>query len=305
MGFTAIKNKVTSGVGRQILVTRKNSPTLLFGVGVVGVVTTVVLASRATLKMEEVLGEAEKNKQQIEDAQALDSAEYTEEDAKKDTALNRAKTGLKIVKLYAPAFVCGVISVAALSGSHIILSRRNAAITAAYAALDKGFREYRQRVIKEYGNEKDEEFRFGLVDREIAVDTDHGTDVKTVKGLPSSKLGSVYARIFDESSRHWQRTPMYNQMFLQSQQNYANDKLNADGFLFLNDVYEMLGLEKSQAGQVVGWVKGAQGGDGYVDFGIFHGDSFMAMQFVNGNERSVVLDFNVDGIVYDLLPRKV
>jgi hypothetical protein len=96
---------------------------------------------------------------------------------------------------------------------------------------------------------------------------------------------------------------MHNQMFLQSQQNYANDYLIAHGYLFLNDVYDLLGLERTQAGQVVGWVRGKDGGDGYVDFGIFENDTVMGKQFAMGNSRSILLDFNVDGVVWDLIPK--
>lgn len=307
MGFKSVQNKVTSKIGRQVLVARKNSPTLLFGVGVVGVATTMVLACRATLKMEEVLRDAEKKQLQIDDAKSLDVEEYTERDAQNDTKINRIQTAWAITKLYAPAVGMGVISIGCLTGSHVVLSRRNAAITAAYAALDRGFREYRQRVVNEFGKEKDDEFRFGVVERQIAVETDHGTDVKTVKDISKSSVAdgySIYARWFDEGSRNWSPQPMYNQMFLQSQERYADDRLNAQGYLFLNDVYESLGLEPTQAGQIVGWVKGANGGDGYVDFGIFKGDGYMGKQFVNGNERSILLDFNVDGVVWDLIPKK-
>lgn len=303
MSLAAIKNKVTSQVGRQVLITKKHSPVILFAAGVVGVGATVVLACRATLKMEEILEAAEKNSLQIEDAEALETDEYNEQDASKDRAVNRVQTAIKISKLYAPAFVVGVISVGALTGSHIILSRRNVALTAAYAALDKGFREYRGRVVDELGVEKDQEFRYGVVEKQIAVDTDNGTDVKTVKVLNTDGKGSIYARLFDETtSRNWQRQSSYNQIFLQAQQNWANDRLRAQGFLLLNDVYEMLGFERSKEGCVVGWVKNnPRGGDSFVDFGVFSGDAFMGAQFVNGNERSVWLDFNVDGVVYDLI----
>lgn len=306
MSLAAIKNKVTSQVGRQVLITKKHSPVILFAAGVVGVGATVVLACRATLKMEEVLAEAEKNDLKIEDAEALETDEYNEyneNDATKDRATNRIQTALKIGKLYAPAFAIGVVSVGALTGSHVILSRRNVALTAAYAALDKGFREYRGRVVDELGHDKDQEFRYGVVEKQIAVDTDNGIDVKTVKVLDTSGKGSIYARLFDETnSRNWNRTHQYNQVFLQAQQNWANDRLRAQGFLLLNDVYEMLGFERSKEGCVVGWVKNnPRGGDSFVDFGVFSGDVYMGQQFVNGNERSVWLDFNVDGVVYDLI----
>jgi hypothetical protein len=300
MSLSSIKNKITNKVGREILVAQKHSPAILVGASVVGVAATVILACRATLKLEEVLKEAEDKDAQIEGAKALDSDEYTTEDAKKDGLTVRVQTAVKIAKLYAPAAVVGILTVGAMTGSHIIMNRRNLGLTAAYAALDKGFKDYRARVVEELGEDKDREFRVGVVERQMAVETDSGTDVKTVKVADPKTFEhghSIYAKIFDESNRNWQRQYSYNAMFLRSQQNYANDILKSRGHLFLNEVYAMLGLDHTRAGAVVGWVKG--NGDSYVDFGIT--DTYDGMRFVNGDERSVWLDFNVDGVVYDLL----
>lgn len=302
-----LTNKVTSKVGRQVLVAQKHSPTLLFGVGVVGVVTTVVLASRATLKMEQVIEGAEKRKAQIQ--LALDEMEnetvkhkltYTEEDAHKDSITNRVKMAVEIGKLYAPAFVVGVISIGCLTSSHFILTRRNVALTAAYAAADRAFKDYRKRVINELGPEKDEEFRYGVIEKQIAVDTDHGVDVKTVKVVDKNhKSDELYTFLFDrDTSKNWSPTPLYNSTFLQAQQNYANDILNGRGHLFLNDVLDMLGIDRTPAGAVTGWLKGGNG-DGYVDFGILRdGRLYQGIRFVSGDEKSVWLEFNVDGPIF-------
>jgi Family of unknown function (DUF6353) len=300
MRLEVMKNAVTSKVGLQVLTTRKYSPEILFGTGIVLTVTTVVLASRATLKMDSVLREAEENEEKIKKAEGLGSENYTDEDSLKDKSLNRLQTGIKIAKLYAPAFAVGLVAVGCLTGSHVILSRRNVALTAAYAAVDRGFKEYRARVVNEYGKEKDREFRYGSLEREIAVETDEGTAVKTIKGIDQTKDPLGYAKIFDESNKHFRRGDGFNQLFVQCQQNYANDLLNGRGHVFLNEVYDMLGFERTDAGQIVGWVSG--NGDGYVDFGVFTpGDEFMGKMFVNGDEDSVLLDFNVDGPVYSLL----
>jgi len=303
MSLTAIKNKVTSGIGRQVLVGQKHSPTLLFVAGSVGLVATVVLASRATLKMDEVLREAEEKDVKIDAALDLESDEYTEEDAKQDGILVRTQTALKIAKLYAPAVVVGAATIAAFTGSHVILNRRNVALTAAYGAVDKAFREYRGRVINEFGKDKDREFRFGVVKREMAVDTNDGVAVKTVKVVDpefakESGGRSMYAVIFDESNRNWNPDWRYNSMFLRSQQDYANDRLRRDGFLFLNDVYQALGFERTAFGQLVGWVLG--NGDDLVDFGLMD-NGYETTLFINGDERSTWLDFNVDGMVLELI----
>lgn len=292
MDLKAISSTVASKLARPMLKAQKHSPTLLFGAGVVGVVTTVVLASRATLKLEEVLEETKKN---LSTAENLEHPDYSEADRKKDVTLVYTKSVLKVAKLYAPAVVIGAASIAALTGSHVILNRRNVGLTAAYATLERGFNEYRKRISDELGEEKERELRYGSLTREVVEETDEGPVVKTV---PVGDR-SIYARLFDRyTSREWQDGPGYNQMYIQCQQQYANDRLNAYGHLFLNEVYDMLGLPRTPEGQVVGWVKGSNG-DGYVDFGIFDGNAHDSLRFISGDEKSIWLDFNVDGVVYD------
>lgn len=293
MKLSAIKSVITSKVGRQLLTVQKHSPTMLFVAGAAGVVATAVLASRATLKMDEVLAEAESD---LTKARTLEHVNYSEDDRQRDVALIYIRTTLKVARIYAPSIAVGVFTIAALTGSHVILSRRNVAITAAYAALDRGFREYRQRVVDELGVAKDKAFRYGLTEREIVEEDEDGVKVKTVRDKAVHGT-SVYARFFDETNPNWNKVHSHNQFFIQCQQNYANDKLRAQGHLFLNEVYDMLGMERSKEGAVVGWVMG--NGDDFVDFGVFQGDRDSAMRFVMGHERSILLDFNVDGIIYD------
>lgn len=293
MKLTAIKNVITSKVGRQILTVQKHSPALLFGAGVVGIVGTVVLASRATLKLDEVLEEAQDD---LEKARTLESAKYSEQDRQRDMVLIYVRTAGQITRLYAPSIILGGLAIAALTGSHVILTRRNLAVTAAYAALDRGFRDYRARVVKELGVDKDREFRYAMEDREIVEDGKTGPKVTTIK-QPGAEAASIYARFFDEYSVNWSKTHSYNQMFLNCQQNFANDLLNSRGHVFLNEVYDMLGIPRSREGAVVGWLKG--NGDDHVDFGIFEGNRHSGMRFAMHHERSVLLDFNVDGIIYD------
>lgn len=294
MKLKSIANAVTSKIGRQVLTVQKHSPVLLFGAGVVGIVATVVIASRATLKLDEVLDEAYTD---LENARTLKHPDYSEDDKKRDTVLIYTRTAIRVGGLYAPAAVLGVLSIAALTSSHVILTRRNVAITAAYAALDKGFREYRQRVVSELGIEKDREFRYAMDETEIVEETEQGPVVKKVK-RPTIAGRSIYAQFFDESNSNWHREPSYNQIFLSCQQNYANDLLRARGHVFLNDVYDMLGIKRTKEGAIVGWVLGG-GGDDRIDFGVFEGDRHSGMRFVLGQERSIILDFNVDGIIYD------
>lgn len=284
---------ILKAFGRHTLTLQKQSPTIMMAAGVVGVVGTTVLACRATLKVHDVLDERESTLAKIK---SVNVEKYSEQDRVKDLAILHTQTVVKIAKLYVPAVTVGVTSVALLIGSHRIMSTRNAGLMAAYASLDKGFKEYRERVLGELGEEKDREFRYG---KELeVVREDDGTTYKTIAKSVNGR--SIYARVFDENtSQNWQPEAHYNQMFLRSQQNFANDLLKIRGHVILNDVHDMLGLERTKEGAVVGWVKDSKDGDNYIDFGIFTGDMWSAMQFVNGDESSVWLDFNVDGVVYD------
>lgn len=289
-----IPNSVSAKVGRQILLTQKHSPTILFAGGVVGVVAATVLACRATLKLDEVLQETQNG---LEIANTLERKYYSETDRKKDIAYIYVRSAVGVVKLYGPAVVVGSLSIAALTGSHNILSKRNAALTAAYAALEKGFADYRRRVVAELGEDKDREFRYSKEERDIVTETDKGPKVDTEIRCAADGA-SIYARFFDQLLPSWSPTPEYNRFFLQCQQNYMNDMLRARGHVFLNEVYDCLGLERTKAGSVVGWVISKEG-DNVVDFGIFNGNDPLIRDFVNGREGAILLDFNVDGVIYD------
>lgn len=302
MSIKTLADKVTSKVGRQMLVAQKHSPVMLFGVGLVGVATTAILACRATLKMSEVLEEGEEHLKKVELTVTEDG-----EEVEKASFSVKLQTAIKIAKLYAPAVLVGVASVGALTGSHVILRKRNAGLAAAYALVDKSFKEYRGRVVADQGTEKDFEYRFGMTEREIVEEGKNGPEVKIIKGIDAegmkSKGPSMYSRIFDETNSNWSKVPNQNQFFIQSVQNHANDMLRVKGKVYLNDVLDMLTMDRCDAGQVVGWVRNSDDGDGYIDFGVWNGSTFAGKEWVTGNVDGILLDFNVDGVVLDLLKK--
>ena len=287
---------VTRTIARNALLVQKGSPELLLTAGIVGMVGSTVLACRATLKMNDVLEEAQNN---LHVAKALDSPQYSEKDRRRDISLIYVQSSVKIVRLYVPSIIIGGVSIYALRSSHNILTKRNAALTAAYTALERGFSEYRERVVEKYGEEEDRNLRYGTQEVEI-------TDPKTKKKKMVTRVGpgdpSIYARFFDDGNRNWNKEPEYNFVFLHCQQNWANDLLKSRGHVFLNEVYDMLGMERSQAGAVVGWIISHNGEtDNFVNFGIFEGNSEVVRDFVNGYEGAILLDFNVDGVIYNKL----
>lgn len=299
---------VTSKFGRQLLHLQKQSPRIAFIGGVTAGLASTVLACRATLKLSDVLSEGEELKAKAEIAHDEFKSgagfghdeDYDEKKYNKDLTVIKVKTILNVSKLYAPSAGLAMISVALLTGSHMTLNRRNASLTAAYATVDQAFEKYRQRVVEQLGVDADRDFRYGT---EIVNETVEGEDgkKKTVKHtrVDSSEMPSQYARFFDEMCNDWKRNAEYNRAFLHCQQNFANDKLRMNGHIFLNEVYDSLGIPRTKEGAIVGWVLDGKG-DGYVDFGIFDDlTNPKVRDFVNGREYSILLDFNVDGVVWD------
>jgi hypothetical protein len=285
---------VSQTLARRALVIDKHSPSLLFGAGVVGMVGSTVLACRATLKLDEILTTAQGD---LEVANTLEHREYTDKDRSRDKSIIYVRTSVAIAKAYAPAVGLGVVSVAALAQSHSILNKRNAALGAAYAALDKGFAEYRARVVEKYGEEEDRNLRYGAKEIEV-IEPETGKKQKVIR--VGDDEPSIYARFFDPLSQNWSKEPEYNLIFLKAQQNYLNDLLRARGHVFLNEAYDQLGIPRSKAGAVVGWIIAGEMADNYIDFGIFSNpDDYNTRDFVNGREGSILLDFNVDGVIYD------
>lgn len=307
MKFNEILNSATRTIHKVGFKMKKASPEILVAAGIAGVVTSTVMACKATTKAGDVITDHNNEMDKIRQASELEDVEYTEEDARKDTVIVYTQTVVKFIKLYGPSVLLGAASITCIVGSHNILRKRNVALAAAYTAVDKGFKEYRGRVVERFGEELDKELRYNIKAKEFEETTvDAKGKEKTVKNTVSvadPNEFSDYARIFDESCSGWSKDPEYNMMFLKQQQNWANDILKSKGHLFLNEVYDMLGFPRSKAGQVVGWIydEDCPAGDNFVDFGIYNINYEKARDFVNGYERSIILDFNVDGPILDMI----
>lgn len=290
---------------------KKHSPEILVVTGAIGVVTSAVMACKATRKIDDILDEAKKDVDVIHECSTNENFKdkYSEEDAKKDLIITYSRAAIKFAKLYGPSVALGALSLGCIFASNNILRKRGIAIAAAYTAIDTTFKEYRKRVVERFGEEVDRELKYNLKAKKATkkvVDEETG-ETKTVKKTEYTAEDptgySDYARFFDEYCNCWEKDPEYNLMFLRTQQSYANDLLKSRGHLFLNEVYDMLGIPRTKAGQVVGWVYNEDNpvGDNFVDFGIYDINRETNRDFVNGYERSILLDFNVDGNIWDLI----
>ena len=271
---TEIMKSVNGVTSKAVMKLKKHSPEILVVAGIAGTVVSAVLACKATTKVAEILDETKGTLDTIHEGMetgAINGQEYTTEDGKKDTVVVYAQTGMKLAKLYAPAIILGTLSITSILASNNILRKRNVALGAAYAAIDKSFKEYRGRVIERFGEQVDTELKYGIKAKkfeEIEVDPETGKEKKVKKTVmvADPNLQSDYAVYFDSKSRNYETNPDYNRMFLKAQQAFANDKLQTRGHLFLNEVLDDLDLPRTPAGQIVGWTK--DGPDGYVNFRI-------------------------------------
>lgn len=289
-----LPDAVAGAVSKAVFKSKVNSPTILFGLGIVGVVSSTVLACRATLKVDEVLEDGQRQLQKIRDAANVEG--YEDDHQKRDMTIVYVQTTMKVARLYAPSVILGIGGIACLGGAHRILTQRNAALVAAYSAVERAFGEYRHRVVDKYGEQQDLEFRYGSEQVEL-VQKETGKKVKITRVASGDPSG--YARFFDKTCSYWSKDADVNYMRVRNQQRYANELLKIRGHLFLNEVYDMFGMDRTQAGSIVGWRYYSEGqGDEYVDFGLFRDDAAVR-EFLTGREGSIMLDFNVDGVIYD------
>ncbi len=297
-----IFNKVKTVATRAVMKVEKHSPEILVVAGVAGTIVSAVMACKATTKVNDILAEAKDTLDIIHDGSEvgeINGTAYNADDAKKDTVIVYAQTGLKLAKLYGPAVILGTLSITGILASNNILRKRNVALSAAYATIDTSFKEYRKRVVERFGEEVDTELKYGTkaqqyTENEVDPETGKVKKVKKTVNVADANLKSDYATYFDRRSRNYDNNRDYNYMFLKAQQAFANDKLQTQGHLFLNEVLDDLDLPRTPAGQIVGWTK--DGPDGYVNFRILE----VMRELEDGRlEPALLLDFNVEGNIWE------
>ena len=294
---------------------RRHAPEIMIIGGIVGGVASTVLACIATAKSTEVIGEAKENLDIIDKHQNDPEFDgYTEENAKKDKRNVYLHTAGKLALNYAPAVGVGIASAASILGGTGVLNKRNAVLASSLAASIGEFDEYRKRLKEKFGEDGDridKELRFGTetleLKEKVVGDDGKAKKVKTkISAIDKNENFDGYRRIFGPRNPYWDKDQTYNEVFLSARQAMFNDKLIAHGYVFLNEVLEELGYEKTRVGQEVGWVYDPDNPniDNYIDFGItpvelIRKDGSNEYTYVENGSRTsgFLLDFNVDGSV--------
>lgn len=296
-----IPSAVTTRVANQSLALQKASPRVLFYGGLALMGATVVSAAKNTLKLEGVLEDIKSDREDVISVVKRNPGKYSDRELTKLNAYITFKGAARIAKLYLPAVSLGVAAVACLTTSHNQLMRRNAGLSAALAATERALDSYRSRVREAYGDDRELELFRGERTEMVPVLDDEGRETKSKKKVKVGGGYSPYARLWgQDTTNEWDPHSEYNLAKLRHVQEWGTMRLNHKGHLFLNEVFDELGLDRMPFGAVVGWLSEKNGGqDGFVDFGILEtGDQVKFLDFVTGRENHIMLDFNVDGEIW-------
>lgn len=317
MNKTEIMSKLTRTVNRAGLTIKKHSPEILVVTGIAGFIGTAVMAYKAAPKVNAILEETKNTVDDIKKVAANPEAYvtethpelYSEEDAKKDLTTVYVQTGVQLVKTCAPAIITGVFSATAILAGHNILRKRYVATSSALMILDKNFKDYRGRLIDRFGKDLDRELLYNIKAKEIeeVVVNEDGSETvmkKTVEEVDPDAVGA-YVRFFDNCALGYEENnPDYNLMFLRNKCDYLNYRLKTRGHVFFNEVLDELGLPRCPIGQVVGWIYDPENPniDSYISFGdLFDSKNPDKRQFINGREPAIMLEFNCDGPIMELI----
>lgn len=312
--MTSAQRKVSVFGGKTKLKVEKHAPEILLGIGLVSLAGTVITACRATLKADNVLTEHNNKVNDINQAYEIAQSgeldtegkpyEYDEELYRRDLVIQRTKTAVEMLRLYAPSVALGTLTIVSILASRNILNRRYLGAVSAYNAVTEAFNLYRKRVREEAGEMMDRHYRFGTQLEEVDTVTvdENGKkhkakEIREVPGTEDINLEDT-ARFFDKSNSYWQDNPNISMMFLKGRQNWANDKLRMKGVVFLNEIYEQLGFDPTPTGAIVGWIDNPEH-TVQIDFGIMNQVDENHRRFVNGTFDSVLLEFNTQGIIWD------
>lgn len=305
MNFEKINEYTTTMLRKTKFVLRKNAPEILIATGVVGIVTSAVMACVASTKVKDTVEEA---KDIIDSAhENIEANHLDEKESRREIVIAYAKAGSIIIKPYIFPVALGTVSIGSIVGSNMISRKRNATLAATCTMLDKSFKDYRERIVDRFGEEVDKEARYGVntyKTENVVVDPNTGKKKKIkeeVKACDHNLPNDTWDRFFDEANINWKKNADLNQMFIERNRQYANKLLKRDGYVMLNDVYDLLGCDKSVDGYSVGWVYDPENPE-KIDFGIYTVNRQRSENFIDGYERSVILSFNVDGYILDKIP---
>ena len=310
--------KWSRAFGRTKLTIQAKSPEILLAAGLIGCAGTVIMACKATTKLPELVADHEEMLDDIHEMEELtetyvdlgnepyEGLVYSKKDIREEKVRAYAVIVRDYARLYGPTVALGMLSGSAIVWSHNIKQKRYLGAVAAYNAAITTFDKYRERVREELGDEADQRFRYGYKKEKVTdeIVDENGKKKKVKEDILTLDAGdpSLYAVRFDCRNDNWQEDPYFALMFLRVQEEYFQRKLNTRGHVILNEVYDALGFDQTQEGALVGWMQGKEDEPThYISFGLPEKNSQAEKQFLKKWTDYIILDFNVDGVIVDLL----
>ena len=312
--------KAGVAAGKASLKLKAASPELMLAGGLIAGGAALVAACIATKKVveEKTVSKAQDKLDDIQKKadgaiKQLDEGDFSGlvgydnvDDCKKDINKNRKIESLKVyrhlalelAKKYSLSVFLTMLSVGLIMGSHGVLKKRYISSTLAYKALDEAYKDYRRRVQEAVGEDKEKHLFLGTEESGETTVYDENGNEKTVKDIVKTQAKKYSPYEFDWNAQtapgNWEANSDYNLMFLKGIQNYANDLLHSRGHVFLNEVLDGIGLQRTQEGQSLGWCMGL--GDDFVDFGL---EEYFTDEYSDASQdgylKNIHLNMNCDG----------
>lgn len=307
MKLSNIMSNANVVVSKAMFKCKKRSPEILLIGGIAGLVTAGVMACKATTKAHMVAEKSSRQLQEMEEIIETRPEDYTEEDKRKDTIVVYSQMAWGYIKLYGPSVLLAGLSIASILTSHNVMRKRNLQLATTLAGVTEAFEQYRSRVREKYGEDVDKELRYNMSKAELTeFTTDENGKTKKKKEkvdvFDPTSLG-LFAKVFDASCNNWQPDNNYNLNFLKLVEAQMTDRLRRYGHVFLNEVYDTIGVERTDIGQFAGWVYDPDSdiSDNYVDLGLHN--SRMIDEYGEIN-NAIIIDPNCDGSIIDRVFKK-
>ena len=213
----------------------KNAPTILTITGITAMASSTYWAVKATPKALALKEKAEVDKNKK-------AGTFKGDKVNDWVPLTKVEIVQTCWRCYAPAFITGVLGAACLVGANSMNLRKNAALAAAYALSETNFKEYREKTLEEVGEKKEEKIRNAVAEEKI---TKNPVDVSKVL-----ETGNGDTLCYDAICGRYFKSSIEK---LKSALNELNLELVQDGYVSLNQYYDLIGLPDGMLGDDLGW----------------------------------------------------
>lgn len=203
------------------MVLTKHTPEILTGIGIAGMVTSTILAVKATPKAMRLIEEKQNNQEQ---------------------PLTKSEKFKTCWKCYIPTAVTAASSIACLVGASTVHLKRNTALLTAYKLSETALIEYKDKVVETIGEKKEKAIKDSLAKDRIEQNPVTKSEVIVTGGGETLCYDYYSGRYFKSDIER-----------IRGAVNDINREIGNSGYASLNDFYSLIGLSDNEVGNIVGW----------------------------------------------------